>query len=138
MVAFLTRNDLINPLIQDGSLRSPEGELNRIKTDVYNYVASRVLASGSTPSALEISNAGLALQGPWGGQVSYTQVCSTLVSACTVGMPAYTLSYRDASNKLLESIQSVDSLRVLYQNSLSPANAGSGNRSGNAGAGNTP
>lgn len=137
VVTFLTRNDLINPLIQDGSLRSPEGELNRIKSDVYYYVASKVLASGSTPNATEISSAGLSMQGPWGGIVSYTQGCST-VSTCVVGGAAYTLTFRDASNSVITILQPVDPLRVLYQSSLPPASASNGNANGNNGAGTPP
>jgi len=73
IVSFLTVNDLISPLLRDGSLRSPEGELNRIRSDVYNFVASAVLATGSVPSSL--AAAGIDLQGPWGNVVGYTQGC---------------------------------------------------------------
>lgn len=127
VVALMTRNDLINPLIQDGSLRSPEGELNRVKSDVYSFVASKVLASGTIPDATAIGNAGLALQGPWGGLVSYTPGCGSVISSCGVGSAAYTLQFKDATNAIAASVQTVDSLRVLYQSSLPPANGGNVN-----------
>lgn len=131
VVAFMTQNDLINPLIQDGSLKSAEGELNRVKADVYNYVASKVLASGTVPAALDAS---VNVQGPWGGQVAYAANCTSTVSVCTVGGAAYTLTYKNSTGASVESVQYVDAFRVLYQSSLPPASATGSGSAGASGA----
>ena len=73
VVAILTPNDLLMPLIKDGSMKSPEAEWKAQLASIKNSLIGFMISNCKTPP----SNSTYAID-PWGGTIGYSSLFSTV------------------------------------------------------------